>query len=70
MAATLTLTGVVGPGNALTAGVFTGVSEFSINANQNMIYFVQDGVHREVSVNAAATVTATKAANVWTLTIS
>ena len=70
MAATLTLTGTVGPGTALTAGVFTNVSSFTINADTNMVYFVQNGEHFEVSVNAATTVTATKSAAVWTLTIS
>ena len=70
MAATLTLTGTVGPGNTLTAGVFSGVSEFTINADTNMVYFVQNGEHFEVSVNAATTVTATKSGTTWALTIS
>jgi len=70
MSATLTITGKVGPGNTVTAGVFAGVSVFTVDTDQNMIYFVQNGVNKEISINAATTVTATKSANVWTLTIS
>jgi len=70
MSATLTLTGTAGAAVALTAVVFTGVSVFTIDTDKNMIYFVQSGVNREVSVNAATTVTATKSGTTWTLTIS
>jgi len=74
MSATVTVTGTVGPGNTLTAGVFTGVSEFTINAETNMLYFTQPNAQgntrKEVSVNAATTVTATKSGTTWTLTIS
>ena len=70
MAATVTVTGTVGPAKTLTAAVFTSVSQFTINADTNMLYFVQDGINREVSVNAATTVTATKSGTTWTLTIS
>jgi hypothetical protein len=70
MAATITVTGTVGDARTLTAAVFTNVSEFTINANTNMLYFVQNGAYKEVSVNAATTVTATKSVTTWTLTIS
>ena len=70
MAATLTVTGIVGPGNAVTAGVFTGVTEFTVVPDTNMLYFVQNGLHKEIAIVAAATVTATKSGTTWTLTIS
>jgi hypothetical protein len=74
MSATVTVTGTVGPGNTLTTGVFSGVSEFTINCETNMIYFTQPNAQgntrKEVSINAATTVTATKSGTTWTLTIS
>lgn len=70
MAATLTLTGTTGAGVALTAKVFTNVTEFRVVTETSMIYFVQDGKNVEVSIAAAATVTATKSVTTWTLTIS
>ena len=74
MSATVTVTGTVGPGQTLTTGVFSGVSEFTINCETNMIYFTQPAAQgntrKEVSINAATTVTATKSGTTWTLTIS
>jgi len=70
MSATLTVTGTVGPAKTLTAAVFADVSVFTVNSDSNMLYFVQNGVNKEVSVNAATTVTATKSGTTWTLTIS
>lgn len=70
MPATLTVTGKVGPGNTVTAGVFTGVTNININTVNNMLQFTQDAVVKEIDVNAADTVTATKSGTTWTLTIS
>lgn len=71
MAATVTVTGTAGPGNAVTAGVFTGVTEFTIDADKNMIYMsLANGVVRNISVAAATTVTSTKSGSTWTLVIS
>jgi hypothetical protein len=70
MPATITVTGVVGPGNALTAAVFTNVTEFTIVPDTNMLYYKASGLNREVSVTSATTVTATKSGSTWTLTIS
>lgn len=70
MAATVTVTGTVGPGNTLTAGVFNGVTEIKIDTVQNMLYVqANDGPH-EVSIAAATTITATKSGSTYTLTIS
>ena len=71
MAATLTLTGTNGPGITVTATVFNDVHSFTIDSTTNMVQMnFADGRVRFVSVNAATTVTATKSATTWTLTIS
>ena len=71
MAATLTLTGTNGPGITVTATVFNDVNSFTIDATTNMVQMnFANGRVRFVSVNAATTVTATKSATTWTLTIS
>ena len=71
MAATVTLTGVIGPGNALTAKVFTNVLAFRIDTTDSVISMEFDGgVITEVNVTAATTVTSTKSGNTWTLVIS
>jgi len=74
MSATVTVTGTVGPGNTLSAGVFSGVSEFTIDCVANMIYFTQPNAsgntRKEVSIAAATTITATKSGSTYTLTIS
>lgn len=70
MAATVTVTGTVGPGATLTAGVFTGVTQFTIDCVQNMIYFESNTGRKEVSINAATTITATKSGSTYTLVIS
>jgi len=70
MSATVTVTGTVGPGRTLTAGVFTGVTSFTIDTVANMIYFESAQGRKEVSINAATTITATKSGSTYTLTIS
>ena len=71
MAATLTLTGAIGPGVLLTAAVYPGVLYFTVDAVDNVVDMEFDsGRHVFVSVAAATTVTATKAGSTWTLTIS
>jgi hypothetical protein len=71
MAATVTVTGTAGAGLTVTSAVFTGITSFTIDAVNNLITMVQGSVVLPaISINAATTVTATKAAAVWTLTIS
>lgn len=71
MAATVTITGTAGPALAVAAAVFQNVTSFTIDTDKNMITLVQGSVTLSpISVAAAATVTATKSGNVWTLTIS
>jgi hypothetical protein len=71
MAATVTVTGTAGAGLTVTSAVFTGITSFTIDAVNNLITMFQGGTALPaISINAATTVTATKAAAVWTLTIS
>lgn len=70
MAATVTVTGTVGPGRTLTAGVFTGVTNINLDTVANMLYFDSAQGRKEVSINAATTITATKSGSTYTLTIS
>lgn len=70
MALTATLTGTAGPGTTVSAVAFTGVSDFTIHSNTNVIEMVIGAQVTFVSVAAAATVTATKSGSTWTVTIS
>lgn len=72
MALTATLTGTTGPGVTVTAGVYQNVTEFNINSVNNVVSmrFSDGRAPAFVSVNAAATVTATKSGFTWTVTIS
>ena len=71
MPATVTVTGTSGPGLTVSAVVFTNVTSFQIDTVNNMLNMIQGSVPLPgISVAAAATVTATKAGNTWTLTIS
>ena len=69
MAGTLTITGTAGPGNTVSATVFTGLQYVNIDMVQNLVSFNSNG-DKCISVAAAATVTATKSCSTWTLTIS
>jgi hypothetical protein len=72
MAATLTVTGYTGPGQTLTAKVFTNVLAFHVDTPTSMLSFTQSGSQQTtyVDITAATTVTATKSGTTWTLTIS
>lgn len=72
MAATLTLTGTAGPGNTVTANVFTDVISFEIDCVNNLISFKQSTTSQVtcISITAATTITATKSGSTYTLTIS
>lgn len=70
MAGTLTVTGVIGPGNSLTAAVYTGITFYHIDTVNNEISFDQGIRTVHVSITAATTITATKSGSTYTLTIS
>lgn len=72
MAATVTVTGTAGPGQTVTAAVFTDVTSFSIDCVNNLISITPgDGTaNKIISITAATTITATKSGSTYTLTIS
>ena len=71
MPATVTVTGTAGPGLTVSAQVFSNITSFTIDTNNNIITMVQGSVViPPISINAATTVTATKSGTTWTLSIS
>lgn len=70
MAATVTVTGTIGPGVAVTAQVFNSVTSFSIDTTNNLLTIVVSAVTTQISIAAATTITATKSGSVYTLSIS
>lgn len=69
---TATVTGKVGPGDTLTAAVFTGVKSFSVDTEQGILTLVSDQGPNPlaVDISAAATFTVTISSGVYTITIS
>lgn len=70
MAATVTVTGKVGPGSTITAQVFSNVSAFSIDCIANVISIIINDLVSNIGITSANTITATKSGSTYTLTIS
>jgi hypothetical protein len=71
MAATVTVTGVVGAGVALTAGVFPDITAVDFDTVNNVLSLTgPNGVVVNVSITAATTITATKSGSTYTFTVS
>lgn len=72
MAGTVTVTGKAGPGLTITAQVFSNVVSLSFDMTTNVITIVQSDPNRtlQISIEAAATITATKSGSTYTVTIS
>lgn len=70
MAATVTVTGTIGAGVAVTAGVIQNVLNFSIDCVNNILTVVIAAGPIIYSIAAATTITATKSGSTYTLTIS
>lgn len=69
---TLTVTGTIGPGNTLTAAVFSDVIEFGFDIPNSLLKF-RIGTHwNEIDISAATTITVTLsgAAGNYTITVS
>lgn len=71
MPATVTVTGSIAAGQALTSAVFPDVLKFSVDTNTNVLTleFEQNRVVF-ISVSAATTVASTKSGTTWTLSIT
>lgn len=70
MPSTATVTGKVGPAIALTAQVFTQVTEFTVVTDTEMLMLKANGQYKEVDISAATTITCTVSGNTYTLTIA
>lgn len=71
MPATITVTGTAGAGLTVTASQFLNIINFSIDTVNNIItMFDSSGRMTQISIAAAATITATKSGNTYTLVIS
>jgi hypothetical protein len=74
MPGTATITGIVGPAQAVTASVFNNLSWFALDtANEvlDLIYNNGSGnIRTQISVAAATTWTLTVSGNTYTLTVS
>lgn len=73
MPATVTVTGVIGPGVAATATVFTGVASFTINSYKAEILALTFADYRApvyISIAASTTITVTVSGAAYTVSIS
>lgn len=71
MPATVTATGVVGAGVALTAGVFTDITAVNFDTVNNVLSLTgANNAVVNVSITAATTITATKSGSTYTFTVS
>ncbi len=72
MAATVTVTGVAGPAQTVTAQTFTGVTRVIFNTETNILQLYKDGSPSpiDVAITSASTITATKSGSTYTFAIS
>lgn len=74
MPGTATITGVIGPGRAVTATVFQNVTFFSVTTAPEIleIEFNNTGrvTRQQIEIAAATTITCTVSGNTYTLTVS
>lgn len=69
-ASQITVTGTVGPGQALTAGVFTNVSYWSVDCASGVLTFQSNGKTYNVYIGAQTTFTVTMSGTNFTVAIS
>lgn len=55
--ATATVTGKIGPGNTLTAAVYSGITSYSFNPVTGIFTYSLDGIVHQIDIAAATTVT-------------
>jgi hypothetical protein len=69
--ATVTVTGTIGAGNALTAAVFSNIARFVLNPVTSMLTMVDTSDRvTDVSIAAATTITVTLSAAAGNYTVS
>lgn len=71
MSATVTATGTAGPGDTITAGVFSDISIVDFDCVNNILTLTDvNGKVVQISITAATTITATKSSSTYTFTVS
>ena len=72
MPATVTATGVAGPGLTVTAQVFANVIGVRFDCVNNILELTQSDPNRilQIAITAATTITATKSGSTYTFTVS
>lgn len=66
----VTLTGTDGPGIAITAGVFTGVTSFTFKDTLVFSMTLENGIVKDIDISAATTITITVSGGSYTVSIS
>lgn len=59
---TATITGVIGPGNALSAKVISGITSFSFDVVNNLFLYSVGSKQNQIAIDAATTITCTLSA--------
>jgi hypothetical protein len=67
---TATVTGKAGPNIAVTAVVYTGVTQFDMNSDNNILTIWQGTKATMIAIEAAVTITVTVAGGQYTLTVA
>jgi hypothetical protein len=73
MAATVTVTGVIGPGVTVSAVVFSNVSQFAFDCNGKEILHLEFSDGRapvDISIAAQTTITVTVSGSAYTVSVS
>lgn len=71
MSATVTATGTAGPGNTVTAEVFSDISVVDFDCVNNILSLTDvNGKVVQISITAATTITATKSGSTYTFVVS
>jgi len=65
-----TVTAVAGPGNTLTAGVFSGITSFKADNNGMLELVDANGKVYNLDINAATTFTVTISGSTYTVVVS
>jgi len=65
-----TVTGKIGPGNTLTAAVYSGLTGFRVNPATNILTLERGENRQDIDITAVTTFTATYAGSTKTCTIT
>lgn len=66
----ITVTGVIGPGNSLSAYVIKGVTKFQLDPINEVLTYNQGDTVNQISIGAATTITVTVSAAHGNYTVS